>query len=68
MHTEIYQEIFKRLASLVKSANESFELSGFATLQRMQEGVELKPHTDQDTDPSIRHAAILYLNEDYSKG
>ena len=68
LHTEIYQEIFKRLASLVKSANESFELSGFATLQRMQEGVELKPHTDQDTDPSIRHAAILYLNEDYSKG
>jgi len=68
LHTEIYQTIFKRLASLVKSANESFELSGFATLQRMQEGVELKPHTDQDTDPSIRHAAILYLNEDYSKG
>ena len=34
----------------------------------MQEGVELKPHTDQDTDPSIRHAAILYLNEEYSKG
>ena len=34
----------------------------------MQEGVELKAHTDQDTDPSIRYAAILYLNDDYVDG
>ena len=56
------------MGDLVKNADQSLDLSGFATIQRMQEGVELKPHTDQDTDPSIRHAAILYLNEDYSKG
>lgn len=68
LNTEIQLKIYKRLASLVKKADDSLELSGFATIQRMQEGVELKPHTDQDTDPSIRHAAILYLNEEYSKG
>jgi hypothetical protein len=68
LNTEIQLKIYKRLGDLVKKADQSLDLSGFATIQRMQEGVELKPHTDQDTDPSIRHAAILYLNEEYSKG
>jgi hypothetical protein len=68
LNTEIQLKIYKRLGSLVEKADDSLELSGFATIQRMQEGVELKPHTDQDTDPSIRHAAILYLNEEYSRG
>ena len=67
-NAEIQLKIYKRLGNLVERADNSLELSGFATIQRMQEGVELKPHTDQDTDPSIRHAAILYLNEEYSKG
>ena len=68
LNTEIQLKIYKKLGDLVKKADQSLDLSGFATIQRMQEGVELKPHTDQDTDPSIRHAAILYLNEEYSKG
>jgi len=68
LHTEIQLKIYKRLGDLVKKADQSLDLSGFATIQRMQEGVELKPHTDQDTDPSIRYAAILYLNEEYSNG
>ena len=34
----------------------------------MQEGVQLKSHTDQHTDPSIKYAAILYLNDDYADG
>jgi hypothetical protein len=68
LNTEIQLKIYKRLSNLVAKADNSLELSGFATIQRMQEGVELKSHTDQDTDPSIRHAAILYLNEEYSKG
>ena len=68
LNTEIQLKIYKKLGDLVKKADQSLDLSGFATIQRMQEGVELKPHTDQDTEPSIRHAAILYLNEEYSKG
>jgi hypothetical protein len=65
---DIYSKIYKRLSSLVEKEENSLMLSGFATIQRMQEGVELKAHTDQDTDPSIRYAAILYLNEEYSGG
>jgi hypothetical protein len=34
----------------------------------MQPGVELKPHTDQHTDPSIKYAAIIYINDDYKDG
>jgi hypothetical protein len=60
--------LFDRLNDLVQSVDDTIELSGFATIQRMQEGVELKAHTDQDTDPSIRYAAILYLNDDYVDG
>lgn len=58
----------KRLGDLLQKADPSLELGGFGTLQRMQEGVELKSHTDQHTDPSIRYAAILYINDDYTDG
>jgi predicted 2-oxoglutarate/Fe(II)-dependent dioxygenase YbiX len=34
----------------------------------MQEGVQLKAHTDQHTDPSIRYATIIYLNDNYNGG
>ena len=57
-----------RLGKLLELADPSLELAGFGTLQRMQAGVELKSHTDQHTDPSIRYAAILYINDDYEDG
>lgn len=57
-----------RLGRLLEEADPSLELAGFGTLQRMQSGVELKSHTDQHTDPSIRYAAILYINDDYKDG
>ena len=68
LHTDIHGKIYKRLNNLVETAQPELMLSGFATIQRMQEGVELKSHTDQDTDPSIRYATILYLNEEYNDG
>lgn len=58
----------KRLGDLIALVDTNLELAGFGTLQRMQEGVELKAHTDQYTDPSIKHAAILYINDDYRDG
>ena len=58
----------RRLGELLEKADPSLELAGFGTLQRMQEGVELKSHTDQHTDPSIKYAAILYVNDDYKDG
>ena len=72
-HEEIYKTIYSRLSVVVDAADQKLdlgelELSGLATIQRMQEGVELKAHTDQHTDPSIRYAAIVYLNDDYVDG
>jgi hypothetical protein len=58
----------KRLGELIELSDPSLELAGFGTLQRMQAGVELKAHTDQHTDPSIKYAAILYINDDYRDG
>lgn len=65
---EISPILQKRLGDLLKISDKRLELAGFGTLQRMQEGVELKAHTDQHTDPSIKYAAILYINDDYRDG
>jgi hypothetical protein len=63
-----FKTFYDRLNSLVEKSDPELVLSGFATIQRMQPGVELKAHTDQHTDPSIRYAAILYINDDYKAG
>lgn len=65
---EISKTLQKRLGSLLRLKDDSLALAGFGTMQRMQEGVELKSHTDQHTDPSIKYAAILYINDDYKDG
>ena len=65
---KIYRSIYRRLRDIVSFSYPDLELSGLATIQRMQEGVELKSHTDQHTDPSISYAAIVYLNDDYVDG
>ena len=62
------QNFYDRLNNLVIKANPKIQLSGMKTFQRMQEGVELKSHTDQHTDPSIEYATIIYLNDDYVDG
>lgn len=64
----VSRAMHKRLQDVITVADSKLELAGFATLQRMQPGTELKSHTDQHTDPSIRYAAILYLNDDYNEG
>lgn len=63
-----YRVFYNRLAELVSESDETLELSGLATIQRMQPSVELKSHTDQHTDPSIRYATIIYINDDYNDG
>jgi hypothetical protein len=65
---EISRVLQVRLGDLISLSDKSLELGGFGTLQRMQPGVELKAHTDQHTDPSIKYAAILYINDDYKDG
>jgi hypothetical protein len=66
--TEIDMKVSSRFKEILNIADNTLELSGFGTIQRMQEGVQLTPHTDQHTDPSIKYAAVLYLNDDYSDG
>lgn len=66
--TELARSLQSKFHKLLEQADPDLQLAGFGTLQRMQEGVELKSHTDQHTDPSIRYAVILYLNDDYSGG
>jgi hypothetical protein len=64
-HHRIFQE---RINYVVKRADPGLTLSGMATIQRMQPGVELTAHTDQHTDPSISYASIAYINDDYNGG
>lgn len=65
---DISKTLQVRLGRLIELSDKTLELAGFGTLQRMQPGVELKAHTDQHTDPSIKYAAILYINDDYKDG
>lgn len=67
-HHEIYRPMYDSLNSMVLNSDSTLHLSGLATIQRMQPGVELKSHTDQHTDPSIRYATIIYINDEYLDG
>jgi hypothetical protein len=66
MH-RVSTNVSDRLLKLVHSVDKNLHVT-FGIFQRMQEGVELKAHTDQHTDPSISYAAVLYLNDDYADG
>jgi len=65
---KITELINTRLEDILYKAKPDSELASIKTLQRMQKGVQLKPHTDQSTDPAIYYAQILYLNDDYEGG
>ena len=67
-HHKEQQVFYKRLSTMVDDSDPLLMLSGLATIQRMQKGVELKSHTDQHTDPSIKYATIIYINDDYVEG
>jgi len=67
-HHPEQQVFYKRLSDIIEPSFPGLELSGLATIQRMQKDVELKSHTDQHTDPSIHYATILYINDDYVDG
>ena len=67
-HHEEQDVFYKRLEEMVNSSDPELMLSGLATIQRMQPKVELKSHTAQHTDPSIRYATIIYINDDYVDG
>ena len=67
-HNPIASIMQTRFNKILNSADETLELAGLSTFQRMQEGVRLQSHTDQHTDPSIKYATILYINDNYKDG
>jgi hypothetical protein len=68
LNHEVYFPIYNNLNSMVVNSDPELHLSGLATIQRMQPGVQLTSHTDQHTDPSIKYATIIYINDEYSGG
>ena len=68
LKTSTHRQISNRLSSLLYECDKSMELTGLCTVQRLPPGTELKLHVDQDTDPSIRYATIIYINDDYNSG
>lgn len=62
------QSLALRLSSMLVYCDNTLNLGGLSTIQRLPSGVELKSHIDQDTDPSIRYASILYLTDDHNGG
>lgn len=67
-HVGACRSIHSRLSSMILNCDKSLTLGGLSTVQRLPPGTELKSHVDQHTDPSIRYAAILYINDDYNSG
>lgn len=67
-HIDVCRSIHSRLSSIIRKCDSSLSLGGLSTVQRLPPGTDLKSHVDQDTDPSIRYAAILYINDDYNSG
>jgi len=64
----ISRPIESRLSSIILECNPSLDFAGLSTIQRLPPSAELKSHVDQDTDPSIRYAAVMYINDDYNSG
>ena len=64
----VQKRLYERLNSLVQKNSSELSVTGMVSVQRMQPETKLTAHTDQHTDPSIRYAAILYLNDDYADG
>lgn len=41
---------------------------GIGTIQRQYSGVKLTEHVDNHSDPGIKYAVVIYLNDDYNGG
>lgn len=63
-----YSELMRKRADKIFSFDESINFNGAGTVQRMWQGVDLGVHIDNHADPSIRWAAVTYLNDDYNGG
>jgi hypothetical protein len=66
--TPLHRRVDERFNNVLEKTGENLKLSGFYFIQRMYNGVQLVSHHDQNTDESIVHAAVAYINNDYNGG
>lgn len=64
---EISEPITERIRKIFSESNELM-FDGVGTIQRQYEGAELREHVDDHSDPLIKYAVIMYINDDYSEG
>jgi len=66
--SKIHRSVDHRFNDVLAKSGENLVLSGFYFIQRMYNGIQLVSHHDQNTDESIQHAAVIYINDDYNGG
>lgn len=66
-NTDLTYRINETISALIESYP-TLEFRGLGNAQRQYTGVELKLHTDGDSEPSVVYAVIFYLNDDYIDG
>lgn len=66
--TSFSRSMYKRLSAMISKCDPVLALDGLGIMQRLPPGSELKSHVDQNTDPSIRYATTIYINDDYNSG
>lgn len=64
---EVAEKINKKCRKIFQFDN-TIKFNGCGTIQRQYNGVPLKDHVDNHTDPSLVYASVIYLNEDYIDG
>lgn len=64
---DIKKYVDEKVSEIV-SADSRLKFNGLHTVQRQYEGAELVTHVDNQTDPSLEWAVIIYINDDYTNG
>lgn len=60
--------ILKKRCQELFDFRKDIQFNGCGTIQRQYEGVPLKDHVDNHTDPSLEYAVVFYLNDEYTNG
>lgn len=60
--------IFTQRIIDVLSFDKSVIFDGIGTIQRQYSGVKLTEHVDNHSDPGIKYAIVIYLNDNYNGG
>jgi len=66
-NTELTCRINDQISALIESYPQ-LQFRGLGNAQRQFPGIELKLHTDGDSEPAVVYAVIFYLNDDYTEG